>query len=137
MLGLLDSASGIATGIVAGLYRSRAPADGTVVAYAGPDAIAELADQASATRKNSASRSRRTPPRATGSTGPSPAESGRPSAHRTPHAIDGSGQSDDREPVKELDCGHRRLAQRGGLVIDDRGYSFGIGMDQLQHEVVR
>ncbi len=103
----------------------------------GPTPIAELVDQASATRKNSASRSRRTPPRATGPTGPSPAESGRPSAHRTLHGIDGSGQSNDREPVKELDCGHRRLAQRGGLVIDDRGYSFGIGMDQLQHEVVR
>lgn len=45
MLGLVDSASVIATGIMAGLYRSRAPEDGTVVAYAGPDAIAELADQ--------------------------------------------------------------------------------------------
>ncbi len=31
---------------MAGLYQSRVPADGTVVAYAGPDAIGELADRA-------------------------------------------------------------------------------------------
>ena len=45
-LGLTDAASAIVTGIVAGLYRSRDPTDGTVVAYAGPDALTELADEA-------------------------------------------------------------------------------------------
>lgn len=45
-LGLTDAASAVATGIVAGLYRSRNPADGTVVACAGPDVLTELADEA-------------------------------------------------------------------------------------------
>jgi hypothetical protein len=44
-LGMSDAASAIATGIVAGLYQARAPEDGTVVAYAGPDALSELADE--------------------------------------------------------------------------------------------
>jgi hypothetical protein len=30
---------------VAGLYRCREPEDGTVVAYAGPDSLSELADE--------------------------------------------------------------------------------------------
>ena len=45
-LGLTDAASARVTGIVAGLYRSRGPIDGTVVAYAGPDVLTELADEA-------------------------------------------------------------------------------------------
>lgn len=45
-LGLVDAATVVTTGIVAGLYRCRAPEDGTVVAYAGPDALSELADDA-------------------------------------------------------------------------------------------
>jgi len=45
-LGLVDAAAFVTTGIVAGLYRCRAPEDGTVVAYAGPDALSELADDA-------------------------------------------------------------------------------------------
>lgn len=45
-LGLVEAAGVTATGIVAGLCRSRAPEDGTVVAYAGPDTITEFADQA-------------------------------------------------------------------------------------------
>jgi hypothetical protein len=45
-LGLTDAAVTVVTGIVAGLYQSRDPADGTVVAYAGPDALTELADEA-------------------------------------------------------------------------------------------
>lgn len=44
-LGLHDLASVLATGIVAGLYQSRVGEDGTVLAYAGTDAISELADQ--------------------------------------------------------------------------------------------
>jgi hypothetical protein len=33
----------VTAGIVAGLYRCREPEDGTVVAYAGPDSLSELA----------------------------------------------------------------------------------------------
>lgn len=44
MLGL-DAAADVAAGIVAGLYRCREPEDGTIVAYAGPDSLSELADQ--------------------------------------------------------------------------------------------
>ncbi len=44
-LGLLGGATAVATGIVAGLYRCRAPHDGTVLACAGDDAIRELADE--------------------------------------------------------------------------------------------
>ncbi len=45
-LGLHDAATVLATGILAGLYQSRVAEDGTVLAYAGTDAISELADQA-------------------------------------------------------------------------------------------
>ncbi len=41
----LGAAVAVAAGIVAGLYRCREPEDGTVVAYAGPDSLSELADQ--------------------------------------------------------------------------------------------
>jgi hypothetical protein len=41
----LDAAADVAAGIVAGLYRCREPEDGTVVAYAGPDSLSELADE--------------------------------------------------------------------------------------------
>lgn len=41
----LEAAVTVAAGIVAGLYRCREPADGTVVAYAGPDSLSELADE--------------------------------------------------------------------------------------------
>lgn len=41
----LDAAVDVAAGIVAGLYRCREPEDGTIVAYAGPDLLSELADQ--------------------------------------------------------------------------------------------
>ena len=41
----LDAAVAVAAGIVAGLYRCREPEDGTVVAYAGPDSLSELADE--------------------------------------------------------------------------------------------
>lgn len=44
-LGLMDAAAAIVTGIVAGVYQAREPVDGTVVAYAGPDALTELADE--------------------------------------------------------------------------------------------
>ncbi len=44
-LGMTDAAAAIAAGIVAGLYQAREPEDGTVVAYAGPDAVSELADE--------------------------------------------------------------------------------------------
>ena len=44
-VGPLDGATAVATGIVAGLYRCRAPHDGTVLACAGDDAIRELADE--------------------------------------------------------------------------------------------
>lgn len=45
-LGLMDAAAALAAGIVSGLYQSRPADDGTVVAYAGPDALEELADEA-------------------------------------------------------------------------------------------
>ena len=45
-LGLTDAAAAIAAGIASGLYQSRQPDDGTVAAYAGPDAVEELADEA-------------------------------------------------------------------------------------------
>lgn len=45
-LGLMDAAAAVATGIVAGCYQARDAEDGTVVAYAGPDALSELADEA-------------------------------------------------------------------------------------------
>lgn len=35
----------VTAGIVAGLYRCREPEDGTVVAFAGPDSLSELADE--------------------------------------------------------------------------------------------
>jgi hypothetical protein len=41
----LDAAAAVAAGIVAGLYRCREPEDGTVVAYAGPDSLSQLADE--------------------------------------------------------------------------------------------
>ena len=41
----LDAAVDVAAGIVAGLYRCREPEDGTVISYAGPDSLSELADQ--------------------------------------------------------------------------------------------
>ncbi len=41
----LDAAADVAAGIVAGLYRCREPENGTVVAYAGPDSVSELADE--------------------------------------------------------------------------------------------
>ena len=41
----LVSASAVAIGIVAGLYQARNSEDGTVVAYAGEDALTELADE--------------------------------------------------------------------------------------------
>lgn len=44
-LGLRDAGAAIAVAIVAGLYRTRAPDDGTVIAYAGADAPSELADE--------------------------------------------------------------------------------------------
>lgn len=40
-----DAAANVAAGIVAGLYRCREPEDGTIVAYAGPDSLSELAEQ--------------------------------------------------------------------------------------------
>jgi hypothetical protein len=43
--GLLDAAAAVAVGIVAGLYDVRDPEDGSVLAYAGPDAPGELADE--------------------------------------------------------------------------------------------
>ncbi|MGQ0433136.1 MAG: hypothetical protein ACT452_12100 [Microthrixaceae bacterium] len=44
-LGLMAAAAVVATGVVAGLYQAREPEDGTVVAYARPDALSELADE--------------------------------------------------------------------------------------------
>lgn len=44
-LGMTDAAAAIAIGVVAGLYQSRTLEDGTVVAYAGPDALSELAEE--------------------------------------------------------------------------------------------
>ncbi|MFV1988965.1 MAG: hypothetical protein ACC682_16970 [Gemmatimonadota bacterium] len=41
----LVSAATVAIGIVAGLYQARNSEDGTVVAYAGEDALTELADE--------------------------------------------------------------------------------------------
>jgi hypothetical protein len=41
----VDAAAVVAIGIVAGLYQARDPEDGTVVAYAGEDSLAELADE--------------------------------------------------------------------------------------------
>jgi hypothetical protein len=41
----LGAAVDVAAGVVAGLYRCREPEDGTIVAYAGPDSLSELADQ--------------------------------------------------------------------------------------------
>ena len=41
----LGAAVAVTAGIVAGLYRCRDPEDGTVVAYAGPDSLSELADE--------------------------------------------------------------------------------------------
>jgi hypothetical protein len=43
-VGLPEAAAALATGIIAGLYRQRKPDEGTVVAYAGPDAIDSLVD---------------------------------------------------------------------------------------------
>lgn len=44
-LGLAPAAAAVATGIVAGLYQARDPEDGTVIAYAGSDALSALADE--------------------------------------------------------------------------------------------
>lgn len=44
-LGLLEAAGAVAAGIVAGLYQIPEPADGIVVACAGPDALSEIADE--------------------------------------------------------------------------------------------
>ena len=44
-IGLPEAAAALATGIIAGLYRHREPAEGTVVAYAGPEAIDSLVDE--------------------------------------------------------------------------------------------
>lgn len=44
-LGLADAAAAIAAGIVAGLYQLRDPQDGTVVGYAGSDALSDLAGE--------------------------------------------------------------------------------------------
>lgn len=44
-LGLANAAATIAIGIVTGLYQARNPEEGTVVAYAGPHALSELADE--------------------------------------------------------------------------------------------
>ena len=44
-LDLADAAAALAVGIVAGLYRLREPQDGTVLAYAGPDAPSEFASE--------------------------------------------------------------------------------------------
>jgi hypothetical protein len=44
-VGLPEAAAALATGIIAGLYRHRKPDEGTVVAYAGPDAIDSLVDE--------------------------------------------------------------------------------------------
>jgi hypothetical protein len=41
----VDAAAAVAIGIVAGLYQARDSEDGTVVAYAGEDALAELAGE--------------------------------------------------------------------------------------------
>lgn len=40
-LGLLDAATNLAIGIIAGLYRAREPEMGTVLAYAGEDTPAD------------------------------------------------------------------------------------------------
>ena len=44
-LGLLDAAADLAVGIVAGLYRTRVPEEGTVLAYAGEDMPVDLASE--------------------------------------------------------------------------------------------
>lgn len=44
-LGLLDAAANLAVGIIAGLYRARAPEMGTVLAYAGDNTQMEVAAQ--------------------------------------------------------------------------------------------
>jgi len=41
----LEAAITVSAGIVTGLYRCREPEDGTVVAYAGPDSLSQLADE--------------------------------------------------------------------------------------------
>ena len=43
-VGLDDAAVVVATGIVAGLYRASGAEDGTIVGYAGPDLLSELAE---------------------------------------------------------------------------------------------
>lgn len=44
-LGLTDAAVALAAGVVSGFYRCRHPEEGTVAAYAGPDALYELAQE--------------------------------------------------------------------------------------------
>lgn len=44
-IGLTGAAAALSVGIVAGLYRLREPDDGTVVAYAGPDAPGDFASE--------------------------------------------------------------------------------------------
>jgi hypothetical protein len=44
-IGLLDATGSVAAGILAGLYAVRDPEGGSVLAYAGPDAPGELADE--------------------------------------------------------------------------------------------
>lgn len=51
-LGLTEAAIALTTGVVAGLYDGQAPADGTVLSYAGPDAPVELATEALAEAAN-------------------------------------------------------------------------------------
>jgi hypothetical protein len=51
-LGLTEATTAITTGIVAGLYDARDPADGTVLNYAGPDAPVELATEVLAEAAN-------------------------------------------------------------------------------------
>lgn len=43
-LDLTAAATAVATGIIARLYLARDPEDGSVIAYAGPDALGQLAD---------------------------------------------------------------------------------------------
>ncbi len=44
-LGLTESATTVTAGVLAGLHRAREPEDGSVLAYAGPDCVADLVDE--------------------------------------------------------------------------------------------
>lgn len=48
IVGLPEAAAALATGLIAGLYRHREPDEGTVIGYAGPDAIDSLTDEVNA-----------------------------------------------------------------------------------------